>query len=835
MSQTVTRWLIFAAIAVTSVACGPFVDPASIQNRADVAAGPVGGDTTVGEQFASKCDGLTSVEIMVASYPDLTERAGKLRLSLEEVAESNVRPIAMTYFDEKSLSPNEWIRLDFPPILNSKSHSYRLTASATSSRPAPFTLWASNHLEAAGVLRLENGESRPGALTMRVYCETTAVGVFDATIASILREKWVWPAALALCLLPGLGVVLLGLQDERDLAAVLGYAAGWSVLVAPLALWVASPLGSGNYAGPILLAGGVIAIATRVIRQKSSSPAASVALQSPSEGSSLRLTGTALVAIVGALGAAIVRTAIARDLVLPLWVDSVQHSYIAQLILDARGVPASYGISMPTEPFDYHFGFHALAAYTAGMAGRPVAPSVLAVGQVLGFLIPLATYALARDLTNSPRAAALAALAVGVVTTQPTYYVTWGRYTELAGLVALPAGFRAVRGVLEKRPTIGEFVLATAAGAAMPLVHPRVAIFLAALVVAYVVARLRPRSWETARDAFRLGCVAIAAALIIAPWILRQWGAHRTQLGLPATFQPIEFPFGYATAGNDRFLLGAALVGLAIAAIGRPRLLILAAVWGGLVLLAANPQTFGLPVFLWLNNDSLAIALFLPAAIYAGYAVSSVGDAVRFDRWPAARRSTLGTFIVVAAFTQAPSLLSLVNPCCYLAKESDLRAMKWVEEHTAPDARFVINGYRWSGNAWAGNDAGYWLPVLARRATTLPPLFYNAGLPTDALAIDEVAAKIEKIGSNPPSLAAAARANHADYVYVGTGGGPIDPFALANDPEFRVVYREDGAWVFEVLPGPGGSARTTVTDMTPVDVGIPSDVKAAGLRSTTSG
>ena len=50
-----------------------------------------------------------------------------------------------------------------------------------------------------------------------------------------------------------------------------------------------------------------------------------------------------------------------REVVLPLWVDSIHHVQIVVLFLENAGIPESFEPYMPV-PFYYHYAFHALAA-----------------------------------------------------------------------------------------------------------------------------------------------------------------------------------------------------------------------------------------------------------------------------------------------------------------------------------------------------------------------------------------------------------------------------------------------------------------------------------------
>jgi hypothetical protein len=819
------------AILELAVGCGPFVDPESVQNRADAAAGPLGNSSVVGETFVATCDALSSIEVQIAGYPDVKARRGQLRLTVDELSLSPTATLASVAYAERDLTANQWITIAFAPVTGSRGLTFRVSATSTAPATAPFTLWASSHVEDPGVQRFENGNPQSGALTLRTSCDSSPLDVARMTLAKLVGDRWLWPIVLVLCLLPGVGVAIWLDAAAGDVCALLGTAAGWSILLAPIALVAASTVGLGHVAGLLLLVAGAVMIGWHWWRRKGPLAADRLA---PRDGFQIRQTGPEVVGGVGLLAAVVVRTANARDLVLPMWVDSTQHSYIARLIVDRGAVPTTYGTAMPNEPFDYHFGFHAIAAAAAELSGRGAASSVLATGQVLGFLMPLAVYLLALELCDSRRAAAVAALLVGAVTTMPTYYVTWGRYPELAGLVALPAGFAAVRRAFDRRPSWGTLGPAVTASVAMPLVHPRVAIFWAALIVAYLAATSAHQWRKALQRAARLVAIGAIAAVLISPWILRQWAAHRAQLAIVGSFAPIDFPLGFVTAGDDRYVLGLALLGLVIAAIQRLDLLALFAVWAALVLVSANPTTFHLPLYVWVNNDSVAIATFLPAAILAGYALARAAELARFDCWRRSGRFLAGAACVAVALSQTPSLLAVVNPCCYIGKAADLAAIEWIGQNTPGDSRFIVNGYRWSGSTWAGSDAGYWLPVLANRATIVPPLFYAAGPPNDARQVDRVATEAEASGADPARLDLLARQIGAGYVYVGTQGGPIDPFALAGNARFRVVYRRGGAWVFEVGGG-GGDSRTTTTATTPDDSDRPSNVKAAGLKSATSG
>ncbi|HVN53369.1 MAG TPA: hypothetical protein VMT46_03485 [Anaerolineaceae bacterium] len=127
----------------------------------------------------------------------------------------------------------------------------------------------------------------------------------------------------------------------------------------------------------------------------------------------------------------------ARTLVLPAWVDSLHHVLIVRKMLEAGGLPATLDPYLPV-PFYYHYGFHAIAAVFAFFSRFSPDQAVLVFGQALNAAVCLSVYRLGKALWQDAYRAAAAAALVGFFTTMPAYYLTWGRYTLLTGLILLP-------------------------------------------------------------------------------------------------------------------------------------------------------------------------------------------------------------------------------------------------------------------------------------------------------------------------------------------------------------------------------------------------------------
>lgn len=137
-----------------------------------------------------------------------------------------------------------------------------------------------------------------------------------------------------------------------------------------------------------------------------------------------------------------------RDLLTPLYGDSVHHTIITQLILDRGGVPADYQPYIPLVSYTYHFGFHTFAAIVAWLTGYSAAQAVLLWGQVVNALTVLGAFYLTAGLLAEARwgkiAGLLAAAGTGLLLGVPAAYVNWGRYTQLEGQAVLPFAMLAL-------------------------------------------------------------------------------------------------------------------------------------------------------------------------------------------------------------------------------------------------------------------------------------------------------------------------------------------------------------------------------------------------------
>ncbi|MRR29182.1 hypothetical protein EG834_02340, partial [bacterium] len=258
----------------------------------------------------------------------------------------------------------------------------------------------------------------------------------------------------------------------------------------------------------------------------------------------------------GVLGVIAWRLFQARSLVLPAWVDSVHHTLIVRTILENGGLPATLQPYIPAE-FSYHYGFHVLAALFSALTGSEPAITLLWFGQVLNALIALSVFRLATEIWGDWRRATLAGLLVGFGLHMPAYYLTWGRYTLITGLLLLPLAMAALVRV-SRQPRAGSAtVTAVLLTAGTALSHYTALLLLGFFTLILVLVRLLQPSVDENNQrlprwssAWRPALAAGFGVLLASPWLLRTW----QHLGSQATLGLVS-PFDSGQAGYFDYIL----------------------------------------------------------------------------------------------------------------------------------------------------------------------------------------------------------------------------------------------------------------------------------------
>lgn len=625
-------------------------------------------------------------------------------------------------------------------------------------------------------------------------------------------------AATAMLLLPGLALLRLCWSAPLHPAERWALALGVSSALPPLLLLASEPVG---VRWNTQLCWGYLAVATAVllwpIRGRPTQEWRT--LFTPLDREHLLIIAITVAAVV-------LRLYVVRDLPAGMWGDSYHHTVIAQLLVDNGGLFSSWQPYAPLKTFTYHYGLHSNVAWLSWLSDMPATRSLLVVGQLHSALAAPLAYLLTRRLLGNRAAALWAALLVGLLVTMPSYYVNWGRYTQLAGqtvLIAVGVVWMALLDQAVKRPVarssfVRLLVLAVLTTAGLALTHYRVGIFAACFVAAYALYLLIMHV-RSPVELVRLAGTGILAGgltlLTVLPWLLRLREGKLLLIGGYFASQnigtsqlnvvpPIDDIFFHYTSP---FLLPLALIGVGLLVRRRQWGGLVLVLWAGLVWLAANPYLVGLPGAGLITNFAVVIAGYLVLAPLAGAAIALI------SAWPA--RVLPQDWPIIPAQLLVVASLSvwgigyqqqIVEPEYQLLTPADVEAMAWIRRETPSDATFFVNSFPAYGDTlYAGSDGGWWLAFLSGRPTNLPPLLYGSEAgeqPGYARAVYELNAALQRHPLDSPDTVAALREAGYHYLYDGPAANPaeeyIDPDILARSPFYDVVYRNDGVTIWSV-------------------------------------
>ena len=132
-----------------------------------------------------------------------------------------------------------------------------------------------------------------------------------------------------------------------------------------------------------------------------------------------------------------------------------------------------------------------------------------------------------------------------------------------------------------------------------------------------------------------------------------------------------------------------------------------------------------------------------------------------------------------------------------------------IRENTPAETRFLVEGFRiYDGRSAVGADAGWWIPLLAGRANTMPPQYALLNeRPIDPDYSRNVVALVAGLEANSPATTEGMRLlceQGITHVYIGQSQGKVGfaapqlfaPEDFAPQPAFDLVYHEDRVYVF---------------------------------------
>jgi hypothetical protein len=521
-----------------------------------------------------------------------------------------------------------------------------------------------------------------------------------------------------------------------------------------------------------------------------------------------------------------VRLLVVRTLDAPMWGDSYQHTMIAQLLVDNGGLFDSWEPYAEIQSLTYHFGFHAAMATLHWVIRMPMVKIVLWGAQILNGLAVLSLYPLATQMGQhrfafSSRAEVKrrwagvgAVLVAGLLSPMPMTYVNWGRYTQLAGQVILPAAVLISWHAFEapardwRSVALGWLIVG-----GLALTHYRVLIFYVIFVLAWLILRLQHHQYNALS---RIAALGLGGAMLFLPWFAHIAGgrivANLSHKMTTAASQVSDFTQQYNAIGDLTAYMGPALwLLLPVAAViglwQQKRGVLLMTVWWFLLFIATNPRLLHLPGSGAISNFALFIAAYILAGVLIGYAGGEVISRLRTWR---PSDFLVSLLLVGVGLSGMRVRMRDVHPAAHaMVTRPDLRAMSWIQDNMPKDATFLVNSFfAYGGSVVVGSDGGWWLPLLARRANTVPPLNYDTeqgSYPGYREWVNEITDQIQEAGLEDPETLALLQERGITHVYVGQQQGRVnyngphvlDLEAMERSKRYRTVYHQDRVWVFE--------------------------------------
>lgn len=758
------------------------------QTRANTNLPPPGESIQLRQTFIPKQDGLYELELIVVRLSE-SSKTGELTFQL---IDSTGLTVSSHTIKTESLTHNQTIRLNFAPQRQSAGEEYTLLIGGKGDNDA--SVWAYDlDVYSGGELTTIGAETTAQDLRFVSRYQLSLETALKQLRRMLMDDALFLVLALSFIVVPGF---LLLLVSERwlpriDTGAWLGLALTLGISAWPF-LWIGMTLVGGQFRPRMLwlLFGlGWLGIIFLFWRRRRDRPI-------PNRFSNLSWHHAALLILL-LIGLA-VRLLAVRELVLPPWVDSSRHALITTIMAQNGQTISDFGPYLEVDRFPYHFGYHTIAASLAQMFSLDVPGQQLVLGQLLNALFPLAIYTATYLMTRRKNAALLAAFLLALPFFFPGYYVTWGRMTQLTGLLVMAIAVALVwlitRGARGWRRV---WWLVAILAAAIFIIHFRV--FLLFVIFSTVVfIYSRGRGWR------RLLLAAAASFFLVLPRLVALWrdvGGSNIGSAIPG-FN--AFPQGYITVGWERYFLfmGAIAVLLAFLALLKQKkwgwLPLILATWAAVVALFLEGERLGLPQTSLINLNSAYISAFLPLAIILavvldrviGWLFSLSGS---LKPLPVAGLAALLTLTVLFGITQQ---VGIINPVTVLAFEEDLDGLAWLDKNTPDTSKVAVNSWRWLGSTWAGGDGGAWIVPLTGRSSTTPPVDYIYGRPlaNQVNAFNEQASMVEDWSKLEAS--AWLGENEIDYIYVGTRGGYFDPSDLAKNPALKQVYHQGGVFIF---------------------------------------
>jgi hypothetical protein len=783
--------------------CSPIARPvqAGIYSRVGLSS-----ESSIGQTLLSRNAGLVGIRLFL--IPE-TPGIGNIAVNVYP-APGTDQVLASGQIPLSTIDQPSYYTIDFTDLQNTylKSYYVQLTVKGDGAVEAG-TGDATSYLD--GSLYIDD-QPASGQLAFQLLY---SIAPMVAGVVRLFFKWFLWLlAAIYLFAIPGLALLDLLWPDASTLpfGTKLALSGGISLAIYPI-LFLVTYLAHLHLGVVIAFLPGLLGIIYLVWRLRFMRLFAK-----HSSGQKIDYLAAGSYAIV-ALILVFTRLWVVRALDAPMWGDGFQHTMIAQLIVDNQGLFNSWQPYAALTTFTYHFGFHTDTAVLHWLTGLDVPQATLLMGQLVNILAVLALYPLARKLAHGSHWAGLTAVIIGgFISSMPMFYTNWGRYTQLSGQAILPVVI-LIFWKLADEPHIGwrSSILAGIAIGGLALTHYRV--FILALLALLVFLLFYFRRSNARRLLSNYALAAIVGGVIFLPWFIHVYGgtifnSFVSQLSTPVQSIP-EATIEYNTINPLNTYLPTIiwiLTGLGIlwGFWRRQKEVAIFASWWLLILLAANPNWLHLGGTGALSNFTIFIAMYIFAGVMIGAAVGwlSQGGKLPSLRW--LNVSIASVLLISSLYFGYQRLKDIVPAQFSLVTRPDVRASQWIQANLPDNATFLVNSFfAYGGSLIVGSDGGWWLPLLAHRAVTTPPLTYGmeAGPTADNVTqVNALWSTVQQYGVSSQQTIDMLKERGVQFVYIGqqngrvnyTGPVVLDAELMIASGRFTEVYHQDRVWILEL-------------------------------------
>lgn len=422
----------------------------------------------------------------------------------------------------------------------------------------------------------------------------------------------------------------------------------------------------------------------------------------------------------------------ARELVFPNWVDSQHHVLIIRKIIENGGIPNTLEPYLPG-PFYYHFAFHAVTAFFSVLSGLAPEIAVLMLGQVMSAMVGLSVYALAKAISDDWRVGLLAALFVTFVTKMPGYYLTWGRYTLLIGVMILPVAMAEAetlrRGQKKWWQGLGLFFLTIGSLLSHYLAAFLLAIYLVIMGIEWVIGCIKDKkaNWQTI---LTLAAPALLGLLVSMRWYIRvlRYSVVGGMVYIPEgiiEFNRSQLDYLRYILGPESgyVLIGLSLFGLIWAFFKKEWRIF--GIWSLIVAFFTLPLDILLFSF---RSDYYGLVLFVVLGVLGAAFLVWIFDFISTRvSWKKPLIAAAVMLMLALVGWGAWSNRDAVNDETVLVTKDDVAAFDWIKTHTPEEARVFVNTTPWGYGIYRGTDGGGWILPTTGRWSLAPTIFYTFG------------------------------------------------------------------------------------------------------------